>query len=400
MLNILQTGDLHLGKVLYDYSLIEDQKHMLQAIIDELNAFSYDALFIAGDVYDRSIPSPEAISLFDEFLISVNQSFPNLSVCIISGNHDSSTRLSYASTFLKSKNIFISTQAEDCDKPIYLYKDDKIKAVLYQVPFLQAGSLRNKQGEILKNQSDLIEEAIERITIFHTQLEKTQEQKIPCLLNCHLFTLKGSSSDSERLFLGNAELIDPMVFKDFFYTSIGHLHKKQKVAQNAYYAGSPLAYSFSEVQTEKCILRVELHSDSVSVTPISIKPLRKLVQIEAQFEDFEKMVEHKNNFIEFTCTNSVPLENIASRLRKVFPYLLSVKQKAITSMYKNNEERFMQKKELLSREEALPLKEILCSFLQSIEVMSEEETPDSQGEWKESIALFEQIAKEIEATET
>ncbi len=401
MLNILQTGDLHLGKVLYEYSLIEDQRHVLNLLLLELKSFAYDALIISGDIYDRAVPSPEAVSLFDDFLTHINKEFPTLPICIISGNHDSQTRLSFASTFLKSKNIYITTNPEDCDTPIIITSKNNDHFALYQVPFLHPGSLKSNAGELLKNQSELVEQAIQRIQTAHKKLQKDREDNtLPALLNCHLFTLKGATSDSERLFLGNAELIDPKLFSSFLYTAIGHLHKKQKVTNKAYYSGSPLAYSFSETNTEKGFLRIELNSKDIAditVTTIPIIPLRKLVQVESSFEDFEKMTNLKDDFIEFTCTNSIPIENIAPKLRKNFRYLLSIKQKAITSAYQNTEESLANRKSLFEKKDSFPVKEILGSFLKSVDLMAEEDTCEANTEWKDAIELFESIAKQVEA---
>ncbi len=401
MLNILQTGDLHLGKILYEFSLIEDQRHVLNQLLTELRSFNYDALIISGDIYDRAIPSPEAVRLFDDFLTNLYTEFSHIAVCIISGNHDSNTRLAYASNFLKLKNIFITTDAEECITPIHLTSSSGDQAYVYQIPFLQVGSLKSQNGDFLKTQNDLVTEAVTRILKAHSDSQKdVQSQHIPALLNCHAFTLKGATSDSERLFLGNAELINPELFSSFLYTAIGHLHKKQKVTDAAYYSGSPLAYSFSEVQTEKVFLRIELDTKKTQkaiITPIAITPLRKLVQVEARFEDFEKMLEHKDNFIEFTCINDVPIENIANRLRKTFPYLLSIKQRSITSMYENEEASMLKKRELFEKKEALPVKAIFSSFLQSMGLLSENEDDVSTSEWNDCIPLFEEIAKRTEA---
>ncbi len=403
MLKILQTGDLHLGKILYEYSLIEDQRHILNQLLQELKSFSYDALIVSGDIYDRSVPSPEAVRLFDDFLIQVNNDFPDLVICIISGNHDSQARLSYASTFLRSKNIFISTDCNECDRPIIITSSDKEQFALYQMPFMHAGGLTLSDGSIIRNQSELVAEAINRIQASHADLQKNSDNEmLPALLNCHLFTLQGHSSDSERLFLGTAELIDPKLFSPFIYTAIGHLHKRQKVTEQAYYAGSPLAYSFSEVQTDKVFLRIAIDTcekKAVTVTEIPIIPLRELIQIESSFEDFEKMIEYKDAFIEFTCTDIIPVENIAARLRKTFPFLLSIKQKSVIGAYKNNEHSLAKRKTLFEKKDSFPVKEILCSFLQSIELMGEEDSYKTNTEWKESIELFEKITKEVEASE-
>ncbi len=404
MLKILQTGDLHLGKILYEYPLIEEQKHMLTSMLNEINSFDYDALLLTGDIYDRSVPSPEAIRLFDDFLTELHHLKPELVVCIISGNHDSQTRLSFGSSFFKSQNIHITTQAQDCTKPIFLPNDTKPTGVLYQIPFLHPGSLREKDGRLLKNQQELIDYAIKEILISHEKLMKSDPKynTIPAFLNCHLFTLTASPSDSERLFLGTAEHIDASVFMPFAYTAIGHLHKHQKITDRAYYAGSPLAYSFSETHINKCFLRLEINTNPVTdtpdinITPIDIIPLRKLVHIENSFENFEKMSEYKDDFIEFTCTDTVIIENLAARLRKRFPFLLSVKQKSSEKSNFNNSVTMEKRKTLFEKKEALPITDILSTFLESVELLNEKEEGKQTSDWKESIDVFATIAQEVQ----
>lgn len=389
MLKILQTGDLHLGKTLYEFSLEEDQKQMLNLLIQELNSYEYDLLLITGDIYDRSVPSQEAVLLFDNFLTKVHTQFPSLHVGIISGNHDSAARLSYASSFLDNLNIHITTKPEDCDKTIIIHSKDGDCIALYQIPFLYAGTLRNEEGILLKTQEELHIEAISRIKTSHKNLQNSKDEykNLQAILNTHLFTLAGQESDSERLLLGTAEMINPNIFEDFAFTSIGHLHKKQKVSNKAYYAGSPLSYSFSEINTKKCFLRIELdmnNKENPTITEIPIVPLRKLVQIEAAFDDFTKMTERSNDFIELTYTDIVIIENAAARLRKNFPYLLSVKQKQKTST--KTEIELAEKRNLFEKKEALNMTNIINLFLDDIGAEKNQDT----------IALFESIAKEIQ----
>ncbi len=391
MLKILQTGDLHLGKTLYEYSLEEDQKHVLNLLIKELENDDYDVLIITGDIYDRSIPSQDSVRLFDDFLNTIHKKFSDLHVCFISGNHDSATRLSYASTFLDLLNIHITTNAENCNKPIILKSKDAEHFALYQIPFLFAGDLKDEESTILKTQEELIAESIKRIKVSHKNLQesKPEYKTIPALLNTHLFTLSGQNSESERILLGTAEFINPEIFEGFAFTAIGHLHKKQKVTNRAYYAGSPLSYSFSEINTNKTFLRIEINENgttlpNIAVTEIPIVPLRKLVQIEAAFNDFEKMSEHTQDFIEFTYTDSVIVENAAAKLRQTFPYLLSVKQKQKIAKT-NIEINDMQKRTLLQKDE-LNITEIFTAFSQDMG-----ETPDDN-----IITLFEEITKEVQ----
>ncbi len=389
MVKILQTGDLHLGKTLYEYSLEEDQKHMLHLLIEELQKYDYDILLITGDIYDRSIPSQEAVLLFDTFLTTIHTQFPNLQVGIISGNHDSAARLSYASSFLRNLNIHITTQPDDCDKPIIIHSKDGDTIALYQIPFLYAGTLRNEKGELLKTQEELLQEAISRIKKTHSTVQNSNDdyKNLHAIINTHLFTLAGQESDSERLLLGTAEMINPTIFEEFAFTAIGHLHKKQKVTDNAFYAGSPLSYSFSEINTEKCFLRIELdtkNEENPHITEVPIVPLRKLVQIETAFDEFEKMTEQKNNFIEFTYTDVVIIENAAARLRKKFPYLLSVKQKQKTGT--KTEIDLAEKRTLFEKKESLNMANIISLFLDDI----------GEAKQQETIELFETIAHEIQ----
>lgn len=406
MLHILQTGDLHLGKIIYEYSLLDDQKHMLNLLIQELQAFAYDVLIISGDIYDRSIPPLEAISLFDDFLTRVHTEFPNLQICFISGNHDSQKRLSFGSNFFRSQHIYICTEPADCIQPVLLQHAGCVQAALYQIPFLHAGSLTSNSAHGLKTQQELVNEAITRILEAHALLQKSENayENLPALLNCHLFTIGAISCDSERIFIGTAEAVGSDLFAPFAYTAIGHLHKSQKVTDRAYYAGSPLAYSFSEAKHEKSFLRITLDdacekkNDSmpgVSVTKIPIVPIHRMIQTESSFEDFENLTDYKNDFIEFVCTDSVLTENAAARLRKHFPFLLSVKQKAL-ELYTNRSNDNLKKKKLLPENpEAQSLREILYAFLEDIGLAEQSESGEKHDEWKKEADLFENIAREL-----
>lgn len=416
MLNILQTGDLHLGKILYEYSLLDDQKHMLDALVQELHSFTYDALIITGDIYDRSIPPPEAVSLFDNFLTRIHSELPQLAVCFISGNHDSEKRLAFGRNLFSSQNIHICTNPTDCTQPILLTHASRVQAALYQMPFLQAGSLTAKDGTILKNQQELATEAINRIIDAHTALQnsKSEYKNLSALLNCHVFTIGGDSCDSERLFIGTAELINHNLFAPFTYTAAGHLHKNQRVGERLSYAGSPLAYSFSEARAEKSFLRIEIDTrdatfnntdtntgldadktavmPDIQITPIIIKPLRRLVPIECAFDEFATYSQYKNDFIEFTCTDLILIENAVARLRETFPFLLSVKQKAFFIGENSNNENSEKKRQLLEKKG--DLRDILSTFLLDTGVMS-----DSNNDWESSADLFEKTAQEVDKDE-
>lgn len=400
MLHILQTGDLHLGKIFYGISLIADQKFVLEQILGILKKNlgtknEYHALFIAGDIYDKAIPSVEAVALFDDFLTQLNSALPNLPVFAISGNHDSAARLSYASNFLKGQKIFIATDAKKITEPTVLCGSDGEKFAVYQIPFLQSGALENPNGERLSSQSDLLKEAVRRIEVAHK--ENLKMKNLKAILNAHLFVLGGAQSSSERIFIGNAELVEKSVFDFFDYVSVGHLHKGQKVSEKCYYAGSPLVYSFDEISVEKNFLDITLDEKSeqkISAKKIPVQPLHKTSCLKGKFEDFYRLNKNKNpelyerreDYIELTCTDPILIENPVAKLRENFPNILSVKQECLSRQ--NAQE--ISKRDFDEISENFSPSQIFENFVSDV-------VPDFKiEEWQKEKEIFELITKEIE----
>lgn len=342
-MRLLQTGDLHLGKMFYDYSLYEDQKYILDCIIDELqtakkNYEPYDALLICGDIYDRAIPPPDAVALFDDFLTTVHNFFPNTEICIISGNHDSAKRLSFASKLIENQGIHICTSADSICKPVLLTTElldgSTERLAIYQLPYLIPGMLDTKE-HTFRTQQDLVKEAIRRISSSHVK----KYPGIPAVLTAHLFTKGCQSSDSERLFIGNEEQISADIFSNFSYTAVGHLHTCQQQGERLWYAGSPLAYSFSETK-DKYLLSVHINLSRIDIShdmplaPIEVQkirlfPLHRTVRLQGTFDSFlngSDFDTYMNDYIEICCTDNFIIENPMALLKTKFPRLLSFKQ--------------------------------------------------------------------------
>ena len=369
-MKLLHTGDLHLGKSLHESSLIEDQKIMLDQLVKALAEDDYAALIIAGDVYDRTIPSAEAVELFSSFLARLRREFPTLEICVIPGNHDSSQRLSYANRILSEQRIHIVCSPEESFTPIITAKNGE-KLALFLLPFLAAGTLTTErrdehgkrndrsvpeakasggfsgeldfsspvdaaQGEtsteapLLVTQAALAAEASRRFT--HALGDKGLAG-IPTVLVAHLFTLNGKSSDSERAFLGNAEEVDPALFAGFTYVALGHLHRAQAVTERMRYSGSPLAYAFDEAGTNKAFLKVDIGPAAsgfpVTVTPIPVTPFRKVTRLSGAFSDFytgTSFDAYAADYLEITLTDDAMVANPMNLLRPKFPWLLSLRQ--------------------------------------------------------------------------
>ena len=313
-MKFLQTGDLHLGKLFYERSLIPDQKDMLAQIVREIKSAvssgsPYQALLICGDVYDRSVPPAEAVELFSSFLAELRNASPDLHILIISGNHDSANRLSYAAEILDYQNIHIRTSLEKIQTPIII--ED---TAFYMLPFCRSGS-----------DDQPVEEKLIREIAASVPDDGRQN-----VLLAHLFANGAEKSDSERGVWGTAEQVSKTVFADFAYTALGHLHKCQNVTGNVWYSGSPLAYSFDESTNAKCLLQVELEpGKEPAVTKIPIVPLHKVVRLSGAFADFyedDKYSEYKDDFVEISCTDTTIVENPVLLLRPRFANLLSFRQ--------------------------------------------------------------------------
>lgn len=322
-MKFLHTSDWHLGKIFFEHSLIEDQKHILDQILEELHKAQsdkapYDALIVAGDVYDRPVPPPEAVALFNTFLNSIRSEFPDLHLFFSSGNHDSATRLSYGSGIFHTQNIHVATMADECDRGIVIGNGDEA-AVVYQIPFLTMGSLSLEDGTVLRHQDELVGEACARIKKAHGKNE------LPAVVTAHVFVGSSSLDGSEKSFVGTAEQIDSDHFKSFSYTALGHIHKPQKAgSENIRYCGSPLAYKFGE-NNRKIMLSVEVTKGRTEITEIEFNPLHKVTRLEGTYEDFisGSFSENRDDYLELLCTDSFSHDNPMEALRGKFPNLLS-----------------------------------------------------------------------------
>lgn len=330
-MKLLHTGDLHLGKSLHETSLLDDQKAMLDRLADELARDDYAALVIAGDVYDRTVPPSAAVALFSDFLVDVRNRFPDLSVCVIPGNHDSAQRLAFADRILGTRHIHIISHPEDSFEPIFIERNGERIAV-FLLPFLAAGSLSSGGDDLLVSQADLAREAAKRLD---AALDRSDLANVPSVLVAHLFAASGSASSSERIFLGEAERVNVGLFSRFSYVALGHLHRCQKITERARYAGAPLAYSFDEAGGAKYFLKVAVDCSAppfpVTVTPVPVVPKRNVCSVSGAFEDFYARTTHDSHaadYLEIRLTDDALVANPVNLLRGKFPYLLSVRQGA------------------------------------------------------------------------
>lgn len=344
-MRFLHTSDWHLGKIIYEHSLIEDQEYFLSQLLQTIQKAKdedkpYSGVFVSGDIYDRAVPPAEATQLFSSFLCRINQLYPDLKLFLISGNHDSAVRLNFASEILNKQNIFLCTDTKKITEPVLVQTENE-KVCVYLLPFLNPLSItpenKDEKDEIfLRGQQELFEEAVKQIQTSH----KKDFDGIPSVLCAHLFTLGSTASGSERSWVGTAEQVDTSIFKDFTYGAFGHIHKFQQCdsSKRCFYSGSPLAYHFDD-NPETFILDVEITGNETPVvTKIPVKPLHKMQVLEGDFSKFygaqadkEIIQKHKDDYIQVLCTDKAMPTGAFALLQENFPHILNFVPKSIVS---------------------------------------------------------------------
>ena len=229
-------SDLHIGKRVNGFSMIEDQKYILNQVVEIIKREEVEAVILAGDIYDKTIPSAEAVQILDDFLIQLSNL--NLPIFVISGNHDSAERLSFGARVLRKSQIYISELYNGEITPITL-EDEYGKIHVYLMPFLKPALVRQALGrEEIVTYQDAVEMAIHQIPL------KEEDRNI---LVAHQFVIGASKSDSEEVSVGGLDQISHTLFESFDYTALGHIHGPQHIGKETIrYCGTPLKYSFSE----------------------------------------------------------------------------------------------------------------------------------------------------------
>ena len=391
-MKLLHTADLHLGKTLHETPLLGVQEKMLNDIHDILTRNGYAALIIAGDVYDRAIPSAEAVSLFSRFLARIREDCPDTAVLIIPGNHDSAQRLAFAREILQNQRIYIAQDTSRLADPVILIKGTE-KLAVYLLPFLNFGAFSEETKETYSTAGD---SQAEMAAVASHILKQAMKPDIPALLAAHLFTVGGQSSASERTFIGTAEYVNPDLFSFFDYVALGHLHRCQRVTDRMYYSGSPLPYSFDESDDAKCVLSIDIDCTpkqpdiNGAKAPLTIERIpiiseRPLKRLEDSFADF--FTEHLYDewsgcYLEITLNDAEVIAHPMQLLRQKFPFLLSIRQKSFMNQEEQEEEQLTLRER--TAEDPLTLAENFNRFESLIN--------GEQNRMKQE--LFEQLCKE------
>lgn len=328
-------SDLHIGKQLHHYNLREDQEHILAEVISYAEKLHPDAVVIAGDVYDKSVPSGDAVTVFDDFLTRLSAVKPVIPILVIAGNHDSAQRLDYASRLLGSHQIYIAGKApeseEDHLKKITL-TDEYGKVNFYLMPFLKPGYVRGLcGGEMPESYTAAVQAVLER--------EEIDPGERNVIVSHQFYTGRDSRTgeeispktcDSELLSVGGIDNVDISVLKEFDYAALGHLHGAQKAgSENVRYCGTLLKYSVSEAGQEKTLHLVTLGAkgDPVNVEKLPLHPLRDVRRVRGELEEIISAAdpEHRDDYVSVTLTDEIDPYKPKEQLQKVYSHILEVR---------------------------------------------------------------------------
>ena len=318
-MKFVHLSDLHLGKRVNEYSMLEDQEYILTKIINIIDDEKPTGVIIAGDVYDKSIPSAEAVQMFDDFLTRLAKR--NLQVFVISGNHDSPERMSFGSRLMDQSGIHISQVYNGQIEP-FAMEDEHGVLNVYMLPFVKPAHVKRFSDESIESYTDAIRVAIAEMKV---------DQSARNLLITHQFVTGATRSESEDISVGGSDNVDVSVFDGFDYVALGHIHSPQNcTSERVRYCGTPLKYSFSEAKDNKSITVVELEEKGkLSVKTVSLVPMRDMVEIKGRYNEimlksFYENTSYQEDYIHITLTDEEDIVDAIGKLRTVYHNLMKL----------------------------------------------------------------------------
>lgn len=318
-MKLFHLSDLHIGKRENEFSMIEDQKYILTQILYAADQEKPDGILISGDVYDRTIPTAEAVQVFDAFLTRLSEQ--KIPAFIISGNHDSAERLAFGSSLMGKSGIYFSKVYDGTVEKIPM-QDAYGTVWIYLLPFLRPSTIRHalpERAEEVQSAADAV-----RIALEQTKIDEKERN----VLLAHQFVTGAKRCDAEELQVGDVDQIPAELFTSFEYVALGHIHSPQKVGRETVrYCGAPLKYSFSEAGQEKSITVVELkEKGSVDLRTIPLKPLHDLRKIRGTYLEVTAKSFYENrdceDYLQVTLTDEEDVPDGMAKLRTIYPNLM------------------------------------------------------------------------------
>ena len=318
-MRFLHLSDLHLGKRVNEFSMLEDQAYILKEILNIIDEQKVEAVLIAGDVYDKVIPSAEAVRLLDDFLTRI--AARELPVFLISGNHDSAERVAFGSRLMSSRQIYLSPVFESDVEPITI-SDRYGEIHIYMLPFVKPSLVKRvyPEEEIITYQ-DAVNAAVQ-----HMQIDTDKRN----ILLAHQFVTGAARCDSEELSVGGLDDVDASIFDGFDYVALGHLHGPQKIGKETVrYSGTPLKYSFSEANQKKSVVIVDVvEKGKINIQQIPFLPKHDMQEIRGTYMEVTALDFYKDmktdDYLHITLTDEEDIPDAIGKLRTIYPNIMKL----------------------------------------------------------------------------
>jgi exonuclease SbcD len=307
-MKLLHIADLHLGKRVCEYPMLEDQRHILREIADLARSEAADALLIAGDVYDRPVPPQEAVTLLSDFLCELSAA--GIPVYLIAGNHDSAERLDFCAALLGGAGIHIVGECRGSAETVLLQKGEE-RVALHLLPHFRPLALRRALDEEVSSSEEAFRALIARTDLSLAPIN---------ILLAHTFVTGAATSESEQVVVGTVDAVPADVFARFDYVALGHLHRPQTIGKNVRYAGSPLCYSFSEVGQSKTLTVIET-GENVCVRTLLLHPLHEMREVKGSLSELLAMP-YSEDYIRAVVTDEDVPPDARVSLQGNFPNLM------------------------------------------------------------------------------
>lgn len=318
-MKLIHLSDLHIGKRVNEFPMLEDQEYILKVILGIIDDEKPDGIIIAGDVYDKSVPSAEAVQLLDDFICRLAQrKFPTY---IISGNHDSAERLAFGGRLMDISGIHISPVYDGKVMP-HTLSDEHGKLNIYMLPFIKPVNVRRFYPDSeIESYTDAVRVAIENMGVDEAERN---------VIVTHQFVTGASRSESEDISVGGTDNVDAAVFDCFDYVALGHIHGPQKISRETVrYCGTPLKYSFSEAGHKKSVTVVEMgEKGKTEIRTVPLVPLRDMREIKGTYDEVTLKENYENtnreDYIHITLTDEEDIPDAMNKLRVVYPNLMKL----------------------------------------------------------------------------
>lgn len=318
-MKFLHLSDLHLGKRVNEFPMLADQKAILAQILKIADDERPNAVLIAGDVYDKSVPPVEAVELFDDFLVKL--AARKLPVYVIGGNHDSPERLAFCNRLIDASGIHISPAYGGDVRPLSL-ADGYGKVNIYMLPFVKPANVRRYfPEEQIESYTDAVRVAISKMQV------NAAERNV---LVTHQFVTGAARCDSEEISVGGADNVDLSAFDAFDYVALGHIHGAQNISPRVRYCGTPLKYSFSEAKQQKSVTVAELkEKGTLEIRTVPLTPERDMHEIRGTYEEiasknFYENTTYRSDYMHVTLTDETDVPDAMAKLRVIYRNLMTL----------------------------------------------------------------------------